>query len=466
MMRSRRSIPAFPPSPSSPQRRSWCRPCVPPSSPLPGGEKRARPALLLARLRAPQAATCLALLLLLTALAWTEFDALRVAGAFFAQWAAGGPPPRDPCAPCGCGGGGGAGAPAGACAADLAPWVERYEPGAAARLAASPSLSRLAPLLNASACAAAARAVAAGEGGARTALAEGPPPPPPPLPLPDGAPPAKRFLIHLYARPDLSPDLPPWQATTLALLLASQRPGAFRIVLWSPDSSAPYPPALAPFFASGAVAYRVFDPVAEAQGTPFEGSTLLRLRDRQAYADSDIFRLIALYKYGGVYLDLDVWVFRDLAPLLAWEWATEFSADHAAGAGALFNNAAVHFFAGSPAMEALAAAALHGTLPVLRSWAYGPHLLDRVFAAAAAAGAAPPFAPLPWCFFHGMWSVGDVGSPLREVGDEHVVGAAPWRGSEVLAAAWGLHLHGLPRTRAAAPGSLVDVLTRRFPGPA
>ena len=451
-MRSRRSLASLPSSPSGPLRRSWCRSGCAPSAALPGGEKRARPALLLARSRAPVLAA--ALLLLLFSLWWTEFDALRVAAAFLAQWAAGSPP-RDPCAPCGCGGG-----PAGACAADLAPWVERYEPGAAARLASSPALSRLAPLLNASACAAAARA-AAGEG-APSALSEAPAPAPGGIPAPGAA--AKRFLIHLYARPDLSPDLPPWQATTLALLLATQRAGAFKVVLWSPDSGRPFPPALAPFFASGAVSYRVFDPVAEAEGTPFAGSALLRLRDRQAYADSDIFRLIALFKYGGVYLDLDVWVFRDLAPLLAWEWATEFSADHAAGAGALFNNAIVHFSAGSPAIGALARAALQGTLPVLRSWAYGPHLLDRVYLERAAA-APPPFELLPWCFFHGMWSVGDVNSPRREVGDEHVVGAAPWRGSEVLAAAWGLHLHGLPRARAAQPGSLVDALTRRFPGP-
>ena len=30
--------------------------------------------------------------------------------------------------------------------------------------------------------------------------------------------------------------------------------------------------------------------------------------------------------------------------------------------------------------------------------------------------------------------------------------------SEVLAAAWGLHLHGLPRTREAAPGSIFAVM--------
>lgn len=451
----RRGLGPPPSSPSNPLRRSWCRAWCAASPPaLPGGVKpRSKPALFFARPRAPLAIALLLALALLTALAWTEFDAITVAGAFLSQWVWGSPP-RDPCAPCGCA----PAAPPGACAADLAPWVDRYEPGAAARLSGSPALARLLPLLNATACAAAARSLA-GDATAPSLLA---PAAPPPVGAPP--PPGKRFLIHLYARPDLSPDLPPWQITTLALLLASQRAGAFKVVLWSPDGARPFPPALAPFFATGAVAYRVFDPVAEAEGTPFAGSALLRLRDRQAYADSDVFRLVALYKYGGVYLDLDVWVFRDLSPLLGWEWATEFSADHLAGAGVVFNNAAVHFSAGSPAVAALARAALTRTLPVLRSWAFGPHLLDGVYARSA--GAAPPFEPLPWCFFHGMWSVGDVHSPLREVGDEHVVGGAPWEGNALLAAAWGLHLHGLPRTRPAAPGSLVDALSKRFPGPA
>ena len=165
--------------------------------------------------------------------------------------------------------------------------------------------------------------------------------------------------------------------------------------------------------------------------------------------------LEALHRRGGV-------LFRDLAPLRRWEWATEFAADGAAGGGLItLNNAALHFFARSPAIERLAAAA-HAAAPLLRSWVYGPLLLDRARAQAAAARAPAPFALLPWCFFHGMWSVGDEASPLREIADRHVVGAEPWAGSRIMAAAYGLHLHGLPGKRAVAQGSIVDVLGRQI----
>lgn len=69
---------------------------------------------------------------------------------------------------------------------------------------------------------------------------------------------------------------------------------------------------------------------------------------------------------------------------------------------------------------------------------------------------------MPWCFFHGMWSVGDVHSPEREIGDEHVMGSAPWGESAIMRTAWGLHLHGLPRSREAAPGSIYDVKGREI----
>ena len=54
-----------------------------------------------------------------------------------------------------------------------------------------------------------------------------------------------------------------------------------------------------------------------------------------------------LYKYGGLYMDMGVYLFKDLTPLLAFERATEFSSDGAAGHGVLFNNAVVHFFSSS-----------------------------------------------------------------------------------------------------------------------
>ena len=305
---------------------------------------------------------------------------------------------------------------------------------------------------------------------------------------------APRTLFHLYVRADLGARLPPWQVTTLLSILATQPAGSFQVVVWSPQAESPLAPALAPLLAAapGVVSYRVFDAVTEASGSPLAGTTLLRFRDGRGWADSDIFRLIVLWRYGGVYLDLDVWLFRDVSPLLAWEWTTEFAGDGLAGNGIVrLNNAVQHFFARSPALVRLMELAV-ATPPVLRSWMYGPLLLDRAYgygagvaaaaptsapsvgataavAAAATAATLPPpppplrpFGALPWCFFHGMFSVGDEASPLREITAEHLLGSADWSQSAVLRHAFGLHMHGLPGGgRLAEPGSVIAVVGAR-----
>lgn len=399
----------------------------------------------------------------------TEFELLQLLGLYLSHVFF----PRrlpDPCAPCGCLA---ASDPLREyCASDLGPLANRYSeppltpPSYRQRIAAAfDSAAR--PRMAKAQCVAAEELLQ----GSSYGLAPGSPPP-------AYSSPARRTLIHLYSRPDLreqgssgqqppqdEDDLPSWQYTTLASILATQPAGSFQVVLWSSEAARPCPPALRAALraAGGALTYRVFDPVAEARGTPFEGHFYTTLRDRQAYSDSDLFRLLVLLKYGGLYMDMDVYLFRDLTPLLAFEWATEFSADGRAGHGVLFNNAIIHFLAGSPAIAALVDTALHHTLPRLRSWTFGPHLLDRVYSSGVGgAGGPPPFRLMPWCFFHGMWSVGDVHSSAREIADEQVVGTGAWQGSSIMAAAYGLHLHGLPRARVAAEGSIVDVYTRKW----
>jgi len=71
----------------------------------------------------------------------------------------------------------------------------------------------------------------------------------------------------------------------------------------------------------------VFDPVKEAIGTPLEGLDLLKKDDSMCWLGGDLFRLLILYKYGGVYVDCDIILIRDLAPLLEqefmYQWGTE-----------------------------------------------------------------------------------------------------------------------------------------------
>ena len=353
---------------------------------------------------------------------------------------------RERCAPCGCA----AGLPP-AVAALRAHCAEPLLPSGPHSSAHGVAPAGLTLSMSVAACAAAAEALAAA------------PALPPPAPAA-----AARVLFHLYVRPDLgssSSRSAAWQVTTLLSIVASQPAGAFQIVVWSPQADAPVPAVLVPLLATapvGTITYRVFDAVAEAEGSPLANTALLRFRDGRGWADSDIFRLVALWRYGGVYLDLDVLLFRDVMPLLAWEWTTEFAGDGRAGDGLVtLNNAVQHFFARSPAIVRLMELAVY-TPPVLRSWMYGPLLLDRAFGGGGGGGGDASFAALPWCFFHGMFSVGDEASAAREITAEHLLGDADWAQSAVMRTAFGLHMHGLPGSgRVPAPGSILAVMGAR-----
>jgi hypothetical protein len=76
------------------------------------------------------------------------------------------------------------------------------------------------------------------------------------------------------------------------------------------------------------VRLRRYDPAHIAVGTPLEGRwDRLYKQDDKCWADGDIFRSLLLYKYGGVYYDMDEVLIRDLSPLLCgefmYQWGTE-----------------------------------------------------------------------------------------------------------------------------------------------
>jgi hypothetical protein len=73
---------------------------------------------------------------------------------------------------------------------------------------------------------------------------------------------------------------------------------------------------------------KIWNPVNESIGTPLEGSSIFRgtIDDPRCYLGGDLFRLLCLYKYGGVYIDMDMVVLRDFSPILShefmYQWGT------------------------------------------------------------------------------------------------------------------------------------------------
>ena len=61
-----------------------------------------------------------------------------------------------------------------------------------------------------------------------------------------------------------------------------------------------------------------------ARGTALEGNSLLRARDNRAWVDGDLIRLLVTWAYGGVWVDMDSLLTRDLSPLLEHEFVTQW----------------------------------------------------------------------------------------------------------------------------------------------
>lgn len=90
-------------------------------------------------------------------------------------------------------------------------------------------------------------------------------------------------------------------------------------ILWSNEdlSNNEYVKPLLPY-----IKLKIWNLKEQLSYTPLENSSVVNgvVDDPLCYLGGDIFRLVCLYKYGGVYIDMDVVVLRDLAPLLPYEF--------------------------------------------------------------------------------------------------------------------------------------------------
>ncbi len=76
---------------------------------------------------------------------------------------------------------------------------------------------------------------------------------------------------------------------------------------------------------------KIWDPVDEIKTTEFATSGIInsQLDDTLCWLGSDLFRLLCLYKYGGIFMDMDMVLLRDLSPLVEneflYQWANSGS---------------------------------------------------------------------------------------------------------------------------------------------
>ncbi|KAF9528374.1 glycosyltransferase family 32 protein [Crepidotus variabilis] len=136
--------------------------------------------------------------------------------------------------------------------------------------------------------------------------------------------PEDKTQYHTYWRVDLAP-FGPRQEWMLKSFFATQDLSTSRLVMWSNGDLSDnkilqrylrqYPDSFL---------LNVVDIPRLAQGTELDGSSLLVRTDKKAWVDGDLIRLLLLWNYGGVWVDMDSLLTRDLEPLLEHEFVTQW----------------------------------------------------------------------------------------------------------------------------------------------
>jgi len=137
-------------------------------------------------------------------------------------------------------------------------------------------------------------------------------------------PPDERTQYHTYWRVDLAP-FSERQEWMLKSFFATQDHATSRLIMWSNgDLSTNHILASYADMYPNSFAMRVVDIPELASGTALEGSSLLKTNDKKAWTDGDLVRLLVIWNYGGVWIDMDSLLTRDLSPLLEHEFVTQW----------------------------------------------------------------------------------------------------------------------------------------------
>lgn len=205
----------------------------------------------------------------------------------------------------------------------------------------------------------------------------------------------KRTHFHSYWRTDLAPfgERQEWM---LKSFFATQDVSSTRFILWS-NGDLRDNPILNKYIDAypEAFALRVVDVDELAKGTTLEGSALLKSKDSKAWTDGDLVRLLLLWAYGGVWIDMDSLLTRDLDPLLEHEFVTQW--DCYDKIYQPLNGALMHFHQHSPYLCEAFHIMSTSSPPRSGSTDWGSLLYFKLWRRLVASSI-PPFKVLPFCF--------------------------------------------------------------------
>ncbi|WVQ85505.1 hypothetical protein IAT38_007670 [Cryptococcus sp. DSM 104549] len=223
--------------------------------------------------------------------------------------------------------------------------------------------------------------------------------------------PLEHITYHTYWRSDLIPFGERQTATFLAFL-ATQPLTHSTLILWTNGADVvSRNPYVKPYLDKWGqyIQVRQVDMPALTKGTELEGvisglggvgsggggDGKGGLLDDRAWVDGDAVRLMVLWNYGGVWMDMDQLLTRDLHPLTETEWVTQW--DCYDKPYFTLNGALMHFQKHSPYLCEAFHIMATSPLPKPNTFTWGSHLYAKLHRALIAGGTRP-FAVLPWCF--------------------------------------------------------------------
>ncbi|KAF8223029.1 glycosyltransferase family 32 protein [Tricholoma matsutake] len=211
-------------------------------------------------------------------------------------------------------------------------------------------------------------------------------------------PPDARMQFHTYWRADLAP-FGSRQEWMIKSFFATQDVTASLLILWS-NGDLSENEILKRYLAQypDAFALRVVDVITLARETALDGSEMLQMKDAKAWIDGDLIRLLLLWTYGGVWVDMDSLLTRDLTPLLEHEFVTQW--DCYDKIYQPLNGALMRFRQHSPYLCEAFHIMSTSAPPRIHSTDWGALLYFKLWRRLLA-HAVPPFKILPFCFSDG-----------------------------------------------------------------
>ncbi|KAI0763459.1 glycosyltransferase family 32 protein [Trametes elegans] len=212
---------------------------------------------------------------------------------------------------------------------------------------------------------------------------------------PQSIPPDDRVQFHTYWRTDLA-SFGPRQEWMLKSFFATQDLSRTRLILWS-NGDLSQNEILQKWLRRfpDAFTLRVVDYHTLARGTELEGSELLNVNDTKAWIDGDLVRLLVIWAFGGVWIDMDSLLTRDLTPLLEHEFVTQW--DCYDKKYSPMNGALMRFHKHSPYLCEAFHVMVTSPPPRQGTTDWGALLYLKLFRRLLAENI-PPFKVLPFCF--------------------------------------------------------------------